>query len=465
MTKETWSATMLLLACAFLMPGQSRFGMNTNCLFAMQGDSIEVEESEFDTMVNIEDLSQASTLAAQCSAMLAELQRLKSELNLENTTLIKIKDSLQKEIKSAARRIEESHPEMDHYAILSLDPALQQTVWDRAGEILDSTKQEKLANYIECCETLNEFYDLNGQAGVLLALDNVLCLSNHQIESLRELYSAVWYRLWNDQTNSMLFNRFSEGKEIVHSVRNELVREILTAEQYSVYESLTEYCFTSSQFHQADQWDLDEFKARCLALMNLKVMEVEQVCGLTQKQRLTLSVAAKGATDKLGNYWDKTAQAYFANKNSATVSNRLWDCLSTPILDQCLSQARWQRTITGVLEADQLEMLNLRKEQRMVFRKSYVVNSLARTFEQLMQHANSYDQHLALIELFEANLDVEETFNMSAFSPQMFKISDEEYLEIVPQSRWDRASEVWQQVKQLNELRDQRLTELESDDE
>ena len=379
---------------------------------------------------------------AQTQAVKSELNLLKDQLDLSDDWGGSIEDSLKEDIKRVAKAMSEKRENAAAFGFdTALDPTLRNAMWEKIEEALPDGKEEAFGEFKDMIIKLQRLNDETAVKGILVFLDNQLCLSQTQVDKLKQLYTNNWDSGFNEQVGTMVINGMVFGREPVDLVSGEQFEEILTEQQLEVFKELDQ----SSNLMMAlqmgimgdEQVNLESVRTQCDKALDLKLAEYEALVGLTEKQKKMLSVARKGAVSKVS----KRISDVFDNNDDAM--NMLGTDLETmeillePVVSQCTRQKAWQNTIAKVFDEEQLKKIEVREESRKEMAADQIVNYMLFSMMQMpdTNFGLTYEQHIKLADVVKEKFDGTH-LNYFGVAVGIFKVSDEEFQEILSEDQW-----------------------------
>lgn len=424
------------------------------------GKTVELDENLADEAVLQEDgelveeapmvfggTTEEYYVQTQTRAATSELNQLKQLLKQDDQWSEKILSSLEEDINAVAKELVEKANESAGGIGLDtmLDSNLRQAMWKKVENALPEGMENEFAEYKEMVSSLQRLRDETAIKGVLVFLDDQLCLSQEQIESLQRAYAKHWDSSLNEQAGMFAINGMVFGRAVVDLAGEEEFEKTLTENQLEVFRSLSE----SSNFLMAVQMNAigdadeevnsDSVRAQCEGSLGLKIAEYQALVGLTDKQEKMLTVARKGATARVVERLEAMIKKANDNPDLMMMNPNLevMETLLEPIVSQCTREPAWQKALKKVLDEDQLQKVEAREVQRREMAVDQVVNYLVFTMIQTTEGMQlRYDQHLKMVELIKGKMDVDRcSYFDVAFA--IFKATDEELKEILTDDQWN----------------------------
>ena len=239
----------------------------------------------------------------------------------------------------------------------------------------------------------------------------------------------------------MALNGVTFGKAAMESIPKERLEELLSVAQLQVFNNLEKYAGGGMQGIQMaamagpdiedannEEDESVERKKICNEMMDLKMAELSELCDLKDSQIRMLNIARKGAIQKVDAWWtDKMKNAMAMMNGPAGPDIELISKLSQPFCNQVTAENTWKKAMSKVLTEGQLAKIEAREETRRVAGKKHVINYFTFSmFQQMGSVEMSFDEHIAMFEMLERNVDVRDGYDFYGAVFQMFKIPDEE---------------------------------------
>ncbi len=252
-------------------------------------------------------VEQVQFFSEQQTAARIELKQLQDKLQLDDEWI----KSLEKDIEKAAKDL------ADHASVLlvfgfgtGLNTGLRKAMWGKIEEALPSGKEAAFAEFKEVIVRMQKLRDETAVKGILVFLDNQLCLSEQQVDNLRELYAKNWNSALFEHAGSMPELGLFWGRDAIDLVGEEEFENALSAKQFDAYKSLGQR-FNSSKIRlmEPDEVDsnLESAQTSCNKAMDLKIAEYEGLLEVPSQKLKMLSVGCKGVISKVLNQIEEEA--------------------------------------------------------------------------------------------------------------------------------------------------------------
>lgn len=382
-------------------------------------------------------------IQTQTQAAASELKQLQDQLNLDDEWIEKLKSSLEEDIEAVGKEMAaEANTSVGFGFDSAVNSKLRSAMWKKIEEALPEGKEAEFEEFKKMISKMQELSDETAVKGLLVFLDNQLCLSQQQVDRLQTIYSENWDSGFNEQVGAMVINGMIFGRAAIDLVSEEEFEKTLTEKQLEVFKSLNQ----SSNFMMAlqmgamggddDGVNLEAVRTQCDDALDLKIAEYEALVGLTEKQKKMLGVARKGAAsrvvDRLGEMFKKANE----NLNMIGMDLEVMDALMEPVVSQCTRESAWQKTLQKVFDEDQLEKVNARENARREMAIDQVVNYMIFSMIQTTNELGlNYEQHVKLVELVKSKLG-DKHHSYFGVAIGIFKASDEEFQEILTDEQW-----------------------------
>lgn len=386
-----------------------------------------------------EQFVQSQTMAAQ-----SELYLLREQLELDDEWSESIKESLEEDIKRVAKEMAEKQENATAFSFnATLDPNLRRAMWEKVEEALPAGKEAAFKDYQDMIIKLQRLNDATAVQGILVFLDNQLCLSQTQVDELKQLYVNSWDSSFNEQVGTMVINGMIFGRNAVDLVQREQFEKILNEKQLEVFEALDQNSNLMMALQMGamgdEQVNLESVRTQCDEALDLKVAEYEALVGLTEQQKKKLAVARKGTITRVSKRIGEVFNDVNNNMDMLGTDLETMEILLEPVISQCTRQSVWQNTIAKVFDEDQLKKIEVREKARREMATDQIVNYMLFSMLQMpdTQFGLTYEQHIKLAAAVKEKYDGT-NFNYFAVAVCIFKVSDDEFQEILSDDQWNK---------------------------
>ena len=394
-------------------------------------------------------------LQMQNQAVDAELGKLQAQLDFDDEWKAKTKAALKSEIERTAKRMADANDMMAFSFSNSVDDELQNKILELVANELPDEKKEAFANYKA---TELQFRQLKidiGINGVMVFLDNHLCLSISQFETLRKQFSENWQWRFNDIGGMTAINGLLGGKQILEIVENDIWKKTLTEKQFEVYEGLDQNSNLMMAIQMSaiggedDSFSSERVKELCDEAFALKFDEYETLIGLDEKQRKLLSVAKKGASGKVVQRWAKIMEDVGGDINGMGMNMDLMIEAMEPVISKCTRQTVWRKSLAKVFDEQQMELINKRESTRRELAMNQLLNYLVFSMTgQATQLGLDMEQHKQFVDLVRSELDSDQVNYMEVING-LYEIEEADFQEVLTDEQWEKFRPVWEQQKQM----------------
>ncbi len=391
----------------------------------------------------------------QAAAVDAELRVLKSELSLDDEWIESLKKSLTDDLDEAAKRISDAADESEVFGFdESLDGQLRELVWKKIEAELPDEKSAEFDAFKDMVNRMQKLKDETALNGVLVYLDNQLCLSKKQIDHLRNLYANDWDSMFNEEASMMSMNGMIMGRGTIDLVSNEEFKKTLSSEQYDLFKNLDE----SSSFmlmvqmaamgQQDDSVDIEAIKVKCETALDLKIAEYDALVGISENGMKFLSVARKGAIAQVAGRFEKVLRLIDDDPNALNGMNvEVMGTLMDPVLSQCTGTSVWQKTLPKVFDEAKMQKISEREEVRTAVAKGQVLNYIVFSFSNMgADLALTVEQHERIVAVIRDRMD-DAPVNLMALVAAVFTVPDEDFQEILSEEQWGSLKPVLDQQR------------------
>lgn len=349
-----------------------------------------------------------SFVQVQTQAVAGELFHLKEKLQLDDEWIESLKSSLTGDIKKACEDLA-ARPNDSGVAALdaTLDAQLREAMWEKIERILPEEKNaafEEFKDMICCLQKLRDETAING---LLVVLDDQLCLSERQIDHLRTLYSKNWDSYHNEQVGVMAIEGVILGRKVVDSIERDELQQTLSAKQFEVFERFgLGYNLASAVAGKApmdEALDLEVVRGACNLAFDLKLAEYKDLVGITQQQMELLAMGRKGAITNVTRRFDSVLTKIDDNPD-AMMNLEIMSMLMEPPISHCTGEKIWQAGLVKAFDKTQLEKIEERESARNALSTDQVVNFLVFWMGDKDKLCLTYDQHKKLVDTIKKNL-------------------------------------------------------------
>jgi RNA polymerase sigma factor (sigma-70 family) len=413
----------------------------------------EVGEQDNDQDEEIGSLER-SYRELQTKAVRVELRMLKRELDLEDDWGESLLDSLKGDINSAAHEmlynLESKHAGFGFSFTDSLESKLRVKLWEK---IQASIPEDKRANFVavkNMMYQLQKLKDATGLNGLLVYLDNELCLSVEQVDRLRELYSNGWNSLRNDEAGMLAASGLLFGRETIDAVDKEVLAEVFTDKQLDVFERLGKNSNFVAMIKRAKGQEAEkvtvEVKAACDLAFRLKTAEYHEMVDASEEQLKLLSIGRKGAIAKVAERFVELLEIVAQDPSATYGLNATSMEVKEPFNAKCVRTPAWQKTLSKTFDEAQLKKIHQREAQRKEFRLGQLLdytvfaNFHSMGFDPGLQGIElglTFEQHEDLVAAVRDRLDADALLNVRTIISAIRSVSEERFNEILDQEQLD----------------------------
>ncbi len=269
---------------------------------------------------------------------------------------------------------------------------------------------------------LRNLEDKTAINGMLVMLDNQLCLSEEQIDRLRPLFSKDWDSSLNTQALIRVLALFVKGERALIGIDE--LEEILSAKQFEFLDSFRRLVEIGSE---------DEYVSLCNVVMGLKLSEYKDLVGMSEQQEESLSVVRKGVVLKAKKRCTELYEALFDNPEDNEIKSSIY----VPVISHCRRLEIWQSALGKIFDEMQLQKIEERESARNTFSADQKANNIV--FGILQKGVNlglTHDQHVKMVDVIKKG--VGDRF-ISGWDIQMIFVSvpEEEFQEILTDEQWE----------------------------
>lgn len=402
--------------------------------FAFQDQA--VEEAEVETESIGEMLADACT-HMQSMAMHAELQKLTSEFDLDPGWVEEQANLMNKEVE----QLVENMSQRDAHLIMDagrrfLATQLREKLWENVYDSLSEEKQDVFDKLKRAFIERQKLLDSIGVSTALVFLDHELCLSEPQIAKLNALYQEKWESSLNGECIQMAFNGISAGPNVIGLVDSKELNKILSVKQQQAFGGLGE---SSKKMRallllaQGDEYeDSESLREYFDVAMELKLAECFELADLDERQRKSLGVASRGASERAIKDLDR----YFQGIDEKSMNMQVFINVQEPLLSKCTREAVWEKTLAKVLDKAQLQKVYEREAARHAMRLEAALGNLTLVIAELATPELSEDQHLKLLAAFRNEIDESIPPSCASFLEELPKVPDEVFQQVLSEEQW-----------------------------
>lgn len=391
------------------------------------------------------DLELARVAGAIEAAMRKELNRMKVEFELSDELMKEIHKSLDKEMEKAAERCLGSISRSTE-----LDDELLKQLWDAIEPRIDGEQKVLLDQIRDKSNRLRRTIEVRAQAALVGFFDSTVSLTGDQSESLGKLMQENWSQDLNEASFHVALNGGVTANKVFEKIGYERIKEILNADQVNVIDDINSGSINLRRATEAGEAaNVEQLKALSHRLMDLRIAEIAETCGLEDRQKMQLSVAAKGAVSKYLLMWSEAVNRVRDNNPAMGIDVELMEMERDPIVFQCTNQKIWRNAIKRVLSDKQSEIYRKKLAARDAVTKSTVVTYMTITVVRDMGgEAITLDDYLNVTSMLDDKIDLESGRMFDAVI-QCFKIPDEDFERVMPTSVWDDARPAIERRRQM----------------
>lgn len=231
-------------------------------------------------------------------------------------------------------------------------------------------------------------------------LDGYLCLNSEQTAALDELIQQHWPEQSVDNLAYFIYNGYTLGRNYFDNLPSEKLAEILDESQKKIFDNLsTDSLSLSNQLNiEGNDWESEEdpITPFLRVASELEVQRLNQLLDLSDKQKMRLTIVAKGAGKEVV---DKRKTLFEGeNLNQLISKPGIFRYLMEPPLFQLTKTKIWNRSIAQTLDDKQLEIY------RSDLRARYHRSLMAASFSFVIGYQDSdapfdFDEFVALSDL------------------------------------------------------------------
>jgi hypothetical protein len=250
-------------------------------------------------------------------------------------------------------------------------------------------------------ETVIEIQGRNSRQFIIHYLDSYLCLSSEQANLLDELLEHTWSSDINTDVWLMSHNGFRTGNGggMITELDKDKLGSFLSEGQLDVINNLGSKSLILMDQLDKPSPDEDPIKAMLARTIPLELDRLEGEMELTEKQKMTLRIAAKGAAEKVlsdrKGMRDEHGRGIGSQMADPEVSRML---MEGPAFQLSRTEI-WKKTINKTLTDEQLQVY--KADQRLRLQRSAECNANGLAFNYhntgLDLDANEYKEFSACI--------------------------------------------------------------------
>lgn len=370
----------------------------------------------------------------QSRAVSAVLRQVKHQLDLDDQWRVKVEEDLTEAVSATVKEMVEQavvnrseHSKIGYgFDASILRDNLKNLMW---AEVEDSLPRENDAAFAELKEMYEQSLKLkthNAVLGIVVFLDNQLCLSEEQTRALTAQFESNWDTVFNNSTGMLEIHGLSR-QDVLELVSEEDIRKILKPIQFEKFKDLDRVVsfYAISRMRQTED-DLDDLKSMCNAVIDMKIAEYKELVGLNESQSRVFSVARKRTIKNvLASLTENTNEERIQNR----VSNQSF--FSEPAISRCINEDVWQAALRKVFDEEQLQIIQKREAVRREMAQERAANFLVpRAIEGL-----NLKQQKKIVELVKSQMGDAET-NYYAALDGLTKVADEDYQDVLTKEQW-----------------------------
>ena len=403
---------------------------------------INITSKPFDELNPQDDAEAEDNFRSSQNAMLErELALIKNEIEIDDFLIHEIRNALRDNLDDAVKRFRESkQATVGHIFGPSLEAQLEKDIWNQVLATVPDDKKEKLNQYIASAVQLNQIRDEHYQNIIIQLLVDLLSLSQEKQSEVETIVSKHWDRNWNLMA-SMSRSVSGLSTTIIEPLIRDL-EKVLTAEQLEIVRNINDYIqlnsFDMINDPKAEGWDNGKLKEKCNRLMDLKLLELHELCDLNAEQKLKFRVAKNGAIAKTITNWNRIRDRLHDEDQDLpdlVMRINLLVPLITPCLtNQCTRQREWNNAIQSVLTPAQREKWKEREKVRQDADKRLMIGQLVYSLGGY-QIGFTCDQHQKLVQLLDSHIESVREGNQLEAGYYLDQIPDEKFADILNESQ------------------------------
>lgn len=371
----------------------------------------------------------------QVTALRAELELLQTNLELDNELIERLFATMKMQLETAAASADDSESMFAN----RLDFQHREQLLTNLLDVLPDDQHEAARQYLVGERLLQEIVDRNTIEGVLIYLDNQLCLSPEQYEKLGAHYSENWDSQFSQKVHLMVIYGMS-FPEVIDVVAEADFQEILSKTQFSHFQKLStlptplkllEIAVSPKQ----NELNSDAFKAMCETAVEARIDELKRIVNLDEGQEKRFNIGRKGSVSQVTERW--TLLVAEMNKQPA-MNFELRASITEPLVAQVSRAEAWQQILAKSLNEEQLqEML-----QRERIREQRVTENLIEVLTLMMYPKGlpaqySTELHGKFLKMLQENVELKYARDYLTLSQQLAAIDDSKFLAIMDEKQWE----------------------------
>ncbi len=406
----------------------------------------------------------------QTQAVDRELLQLKAKLQLDDEWIESLKISLKDDIKKVAEDIADKANDFVFGFEKNLDSRIREIVWEEIEGMLPEGKNAAFEEFKGMISRMQKLQDETAVNGILVFLDDQLCLSVEQIDRLRILYSKDWDSSLNEQVGILTMNGMIFGRSTIDSIGLDELEKTLSTKQFEVFEVLGQdsNCLKEILMGGMGQKDdaagLDAIRLFCDDALDLKLAEYKDLVGISERQMKLISVARKGAVAQIVARYDELLKTGLGNPDALNgMSIEIERTLVEPVVSQCMRTRAWKKTLGKIFDETQMQKIEERESARKALATDQVVNYMF--YSMGANLGLTYDQHVKVVDAIKKSIGDSST-NYVLFAMRILNVPKEEFQEILNDEQWELFKLMLDEQRVLLEqMQDKPAEDEDSEDE
>lgn len=289
----------------------------------------------------------------------------------------------------------------------------------------------------------SELMDRNCQEHTVVLMDSILCFSETQWEKALELVSAQWDPAWNEEMQAMSLRVWGSDRiEMVGNLNFEELKPLLnekqveTLDQIEVFASVDFLDLLRLEETEELERGLQKNKERLLQLTELKLSELDGICGIDNKQLELLRVARNGLATRTLARWQRTIESYQKDSDDKEVQKDAMSLIRSSLLGQCTDNDVWKQTLKKVFTEEQQLKILKREALRVDATQRQFVNDMV-VFWMIDRCKLRPGQYLELAEMISGKLKLRFGAEMLEAERQIAQIPEEDFRKILEDQQWE----------------------------
>lgn len=366
-------------------------------------------------------------------ALDAELKAIQRRLKMDDQWVARIRKSLDGEVEATAKRLGSEGGRFFMARPNLLDVQLADTIMEQVAGELPEAKQPLMKAYRKAVMELRKLENENAIDGVLVFLDNNLCLSESQVNDLRQRYAQAWDSRFNDMAAMAPLNGLGGGRAVVEVLDVSVWKTILRPIQFDEFKKL-DGAFWAMMLNELPNAE-KLLKQLCDTAIEMKLSEYGAMFDISKQQAKVLSVAKKGASVRVQRRLGELRELMSTNPaGGANMKLMVGECES--IASNCEQEPVWQKTLVKVFDQEQLAAIKQREASRNELAQKQLINSMVLSFSQ--DHVDARldpNQHRKLVGLIDRAV-VPSASNIEAVLRAFCAVEEEEFQEVLAPKQW-----------------------------